>query len=164
VRDFSEFAKGIHLDTLCEELPEYVSRIRAIFEIIKQKLSVLPFVVTHGDFNPHNLYPAGVIDFEDSFRGPFGYDLVGALAHIDYYPDSTDFEFFAKYRFSEDQKRQYFKAFDRICTEANLPLLSEFKNEFEFSRAVWLLILMHKWPKLQKFRYDLFIEKFLKNS
>jgi len=82
----------------------------------------------------------------------------------DYYPDSADFEFFAKYRFSEEQKHQYIEVLDHICAETNIPPLSKFKNEFEFSRAVWLLIWMHKWPKLQKFRYDLFIERFLKDS
>lgn len=162
-KGFEEFASGIHLDVLCDELPEYAPKILAAFEVVKKKTASLPFVITHGDFNPHNIFPAGVIDFEDSFHAPFGHDLAGALPSIDYFPDSTDFEFFAKYRFSDDQRRQYFEVLDRICAEENLPSLSEFQNEFEFGRAVWLLVRMHAWPKLQKFRYDLFIERFLKN-
>lgn len=162
-KDFSKFANGIHLDVLCDELPEYAPKILAAFEIIKKKTAPLPFVITHGDFNPHNICPDGVIDFEDSFHAPFGHDLAGALSSADYFPDSTDFEFFARYRFSDDQKRQYFEVLDRICAEENLPPLSEFQNEFEFGRAVWLLVRMQAWPKLQKFRYDLFIERFLKN-
>lgn len=162
--NYAEFADGIYLDVLCEELPEQASKIQAIFERMKEKFKALPFVTTHGDFNPNNLYPTGVIDLEDSFRGPFGYDLIGAFIHIDYFPDSTDFEYFAKYRFSNGQKQEYFEFLDRVSVEENLPLLSGFQHEFEFARAVWLLVRMHAQPKLQKFRYDLFTERFLKDA
>lgn len=163
-RDYAEFADGIHLDELCDELPEQAPKIRSIFDAAKQKIAALPFVITHGDFNPNNLYPDGVIDLEDSFHAPFGHDLVGAFSHIDYFPDSSDYEFHATYRFSADQQRQYFELLDRICMETSLPPLSECKSDFDFTRAVWLLVRMHKWPKIQKFRYDLFAERFLKDS
>ena len=162
--NYAEFADGIHLDVLCKELPEQASKIQAVFERTKEKFAAFPFVVTHGDFNPNNLYPTGVIDLEDSFRGPFGHDLIGALIHIDYFPESTDFEYFAKYRFSREHKREYFELLDRISAEAGLQPLSEFQYEFEFTRAIWLLVRMHAWPKLQKFRYDLFTERFLKGT
>lgn len=160
--NYVEFADGIHIDELCAELPERASEIIAQFENVKKKLAPIPFVITHGDFNANNIYSTGVIDLEDSFRAPYGYDLVGAITHIDYFPDATDFEYFAKYRFSEDQKHQYFEVIDLISSKANLPPLSSFLLEFEFSKAVWLLIRMHNSPKLQKFRYDLFTERFLK--
>ncbi len=160
--DFNSFSLGILLDNLCNELPEYSAKIRARFAEIKDRLAVFPFVLTHGDFNPGNLYPAGVIDFEDTFYGPFGFDIVGALVYSDYMPDSSDYEYFAKYRFSAEQKKKYFELVDSTSQSAGLPKLSEFEKDFEFCKAVWLSVRMEKWPKLQKFRYDLLIDRFLK--
>ncbi|MES2930764.1 MAG: phosphotransferase [Patescibacteria group bacterium] len=147
-KDFGTFASGIHLDILCNELPQYSDKIRTIFSDIKGRLSVFPFVLTHGDFNPSNTYPAGVIDFEDSFYGPFGYDIVGSIVHIDYFPSSQEYEYFGKYRFTNEQKQKYLSLLDSISQQAGLPKLSEFEKDFEFCRAVWLLVRMGKWPKL----------------
>ncbi len=162
VVDFETFAKGIHLDILCKELPQHSEKIQAVFSDIKGRLSSFPFVLTHGDFNPHNIYPAGVIDFEDSFYGPFGYDIISALVHINYFPDSQDYEYFAKYHFSSNQRQKYLDAVDTISQKAGLQKISDYTADFEFCRAIWHLVRMHEWPKLQQFRYDLFIEKFLK--
>jgi len=160
--DFDAFARAIHLDILQEELPQHKDTLRDIFTEVSNRLSVFPFVLTHGDFNPHNIYPDGVIDFEDSFEGPFGYDVVGALVHIDYFPDSQEYEYFAKYRFNQNQRESYLKAIDAVSQDAGLPKFSEHISDFEFCRAVWSLVRMQKWPKLQQFRYDLFTERFLK--
>lgn len=160
-RNFEGFADGVHLDILCQELPEHAEKIQSRFREIQERTTKLPFVISHGDFNPHNLYPRGAIDLEDSYHAPFGHDLIGGIVSIDYFPDSQEFEYFAKYRFSEEQRTQYFTLLDEICDEHNLPRLSDFQSDFEFTRATWLLVRMHKWPKIQKFRYDKFIEKFL---
>src|SRR3989344_5611813 len=160
-KDFEGFARGIHLDFLCAELPEQAEKIRHRFEEVAEKLKVFPFVITHGDLNPSNMYPDGVIDLEDSFRGPFGYDLVSSIVTVDYVPLGTEYEFHAKYRFTSFQKGKYFKLLDQIATENNLPPISNFADDFEFCRAVWLTVRMHKWPKMQRFRYDLFTKKFL---
>ena len=160
-QDFGTFADGIHLDVLCDELPQYKDKISIVFEGVKQRLSGFPFVITHGDFNPNNLYPSGVIDLEDSFYGPFGFDLVCALVHINYFPDSQEYEYFARYRFTKQQEEKYLAFIDAISAEAGLSPLSNFKNDFEFCRAVWSLVRMQEWPKLQQFRYDLFVQKFL---
>lgn len=161
-KDFNVFADGIHLDILCSELPQYKDKIMALFESISYRLADFPFVITHGDFNPNNLYPAGVIDLEDSFYGPFGFDLITALVHINYFPDDNKgYEFFARYRFTEKQEQLYFELVDTIATEAELQPLSHFKKDFEFCRASWNVVRMGKWPKIQQFRYDLFVQKFL---
>ena len=160
-QDFEEFSKGIHLAILLEELPQYRDAIESRFRKVTENLSVFPFVVSHGDFNPNNLYHAGVTDLEDSFHGPFGYDLVTALVHINYFPDSKDYEYFARYRFTSEQQVEYFKVIDSVSEDAGLLPLSRFREDFEFCRAVWCLVRMHQWPKIQKWRYDLFIRKFL---
>lgn len=160
-RNIEEFADGIHLDILCQELPQHAERIQTRFKKVQERTTELPFVISHGDFNPHNLYSGGVIDLEDSYHAPFGHDLIGGIISIDYFPDSQEFEYFAKYRFSEEQKIKYLEFLDGVCDEQGLPKLSSFESDFEFTRAVWLLVRMNKWPKIQKFRYDKFIAKFL---
>lgn len=160
-KDYDGFSKGILLDSLCDELPEHATKLQDRFNQVRERTVELPFVITHGDFNPNNLYPAGVIDLEDSFNAPYGYDLVSAITHINYFPDSRDYEFFAKYRFTSAQKQQFFERMDAISIKAGLPPLSQFEEDFEFCRSVWLAARMFHLPKLQKFRYDMVIEKFL---
>ena len=160
-KNYNEFAEGIHVETLCDELPEYADKIRARFEELKARIAAFPFVITHGDFNANNLYPGGVIDLEDSFHGPFGYDLIGGISHINYFPDSRDYEYFARHRFTPEQKQEYLARMDKVSTEAGLPPLSEFEEDFEFCRAVWLCGNNPNTPKLRQFRYDLIVSKFL---
>ena len=159
--DIKDFADGIELDMICKELPHENVKIQERFSDVIKNLSVFPFVVTHGDFNPHNLYPKGVIDLESSFYGPAGYDLITNLVHIQHFPASTDYEFYQGYTFTESQKADYLSVFDALYQSMGLPALSLHLNDFEFCRAIWLAVNMHKYPKLQKFRYDLFCEKFL---
>lgn len=153
-RNFSAFSKAILLDALCDELPELSDKLKARFEKVCNTLEAVPFVLSHGDFNPNNLYPNGVIDLEDSFYGPFGYDLIGSLSHIDSFPDSNEYEFYAKYRFTREQKQSFFIEVDRICESNGLDSISACVRDFDFCRAVWLAAKIPHVPKLQKFRYD----------
>ncbi len=160
-KDYSEFSRGIWLQHLCEEMPEHAGKLLERFQQIQEHTKNLPFIITHGDFNPNNLYSTGVIDLEDSFHGPYGYDLVSAIAHIDSFPDGDQYEHSARYRFTPGQKNLYFERLDQISVEAGLPALSEFKEDFEFSRAVWLAAGIPHVPKLQEFRFDSIIAKYL---
>jgi len=160
-KDMESFKYGIHLEVLCAELPQYKSKILNCFEEVTKRLLVFPFVITHGDFNPHNLYPKGAIDLADSFYGPFGFDLVTAIVHVNYFPTSGDYEYVTHYTFTSEQEAEYFRKMDSITAKAGLPALSDFKSDFEFCRGLWSLSNMQKWPKIQKWRYDLFISKFL---
>lgn len=160
-KDFTVLSTGIWFEKLCAEMPAHADRLRQRFARMQERTAVLPFVLTHGDCNPNNLYPAGAIDLEDSFYAPFGYDLYSALVHIDSFPDSPDYEYFAKYRFTQNQKEQYMHMLDTIALEHNLPKLSGFVDDFAFCRAVWLAADIPATPKLQQFRYDLIINDFL---
>ncbi|MBI3335753.1 MAG: hypothetical protein HY001_04625, partial [Candidatus Portnoybacteria bacterium] len=44
--DIKDFADGIHLDIICEELPDVASQIRKRFSDAIKNLSAFPFVVT----------------------------------------------------------------------------------------------------------------------
>jgi Phosphotransferase enzyme family len=160
-RSTPTFAHNIHLAALLEELPQDAARIQARFAQAMERLIAFPCVLTHGDFNPHNLYPAGVIDLEASFYGPAGYDLATNIVHINNYPTSSDYEFFQGYYFTEEQQRQYCNTVDALYTGQGLAPLSAYLEDFAFCRAVWLAVRMGPWPKIQQFRYDLLRQKFL---
>ncbi len=160
-KEWGFFEKGLHLDILRDELPEYRTKIDERFGRIKERLSGLPFVLTHGDFNANNLYPAGVIDLEDSFNGPFGYDLMSALVHIGYFPQEDGYEYRAKYHFTEQQAARYRETMDQLSKKMGVVPISQFESDFDFCRGAWSLVRMQKWPKLQQYRYGLFIKKFL---
>jgi hypothetical protein len=115
----------------------------------------------HGDLGPANIYPLGVIDFEDTASGPIGFDAASAIMTTEWFPQSRDYEFFERARFSTAQVEEYLAHCDRILTGAGLPKLSDSFDCFAFFRAAWLTANMQEWPKLQKYRYDLFIEKYL---
>jgi hypothetical protein len=159
--NYETFAQTIHLEALCKELPEYAVVIRSMFENSKNKLTHYPFVLSHGDLCAHNMFPDGIIDFENVNYAPFGYDLVGALIHIDYFPDNQGSACSAAYRFNPEQKKKYFELIDSLADSLNLPCFSKYAEAFEFCKAIWLLVGTHAWPDLQKFRYNLFIERFL---
>lgn len=156
------FKKGIHLDEIVKEMPTYKARIKNKYKRIEKRLSKLPFVLTHGDFNAFNLYPKGVIDLEDVFYAPAGFDLITNIFHNDYFPNKGPYEFHRGFLFTKQQKTRYVRMMDELYVAHGLPKLSAYVEDFEFCRAIWMVARMHKWPKIQKFRYDLFIDTYLK--
>lgn len=136
-----------HVDVLIEELPEKKAEIMAMWEKAKSALTDVPFVLCHGDFNPFNILRDGVIDFETAFEGPFGYDLVSACASIRWFPTDGDAEFIAGYAFSATQREQLL---------ALAPTVAQHFDALFILRSVWHLVRMHKYPKLQAWRYAQF--------
>lgn len=152
-KDWDNFRTAIHLDVICEELPEYKEKIINAYEKVKEKLSVYPFVLTHGDFTPFNILPEGIIDIENAFSGPAGYDLGGILATPNWFPDSTEYEFHQVYKLTPEQKQKFIDKIDNIYVNNSLPKISNYLEEFNFTKGMWFTAKMHRFPKLQKFRY-----------
>ncbi|MDD5083738.1 MAG: aminoglycoside phosphotransferase family protein [Candidatus Moranbacteria bacterium] len=160
-RDEDRFADSIHMPMLLDEFPDLAPRIQKYYIEAMKKLALFPFCLTHGDCNPHNIHTGGIIDLEVASSGPIGYDLISALVTVDYFPSVPGYEFITGYQFTDKQKQRYLEVIDSVFAEAGLPPVSQYTHEFEFCRAVWLLVRMHKWPKLRQFRYDIFMKKFL---
>lgn len=156
-----DFAIGIRLPDLMSELPAHRSAIQAKFTRATGKLRTLPGVLAHGDCNPSNMYEGGIIDLEDSFRGPLGYDAVSALTSIEWSPPTRNYEYFARYSFTPELRSRFMDAIDKLHHRAKLPPLSDFKNELSFCRAVWLCAGLAPWPRLQQWRYDTFVSTYL---
>lgn len=150
--EVQEFERGIHLSDLCRELPSHGSALREHFNRVVKRLARLPRTLTHGDCNPANIYSRGIIDIEDSFYGPLGYDIVSSLSSIEWSPDVKSYEFYAQYQFSAAEKAAYMKAFRTIAPHF---------DDLAFCRAVWLCAGMHKWPRIQQWRFEKLIHEYL---
>jgi hypothetical protein len=119
----------------------------------ESRLQKLPTVLTHGDFNPHNIMEGGVIDWERTTYAPAGHDLASNMCNIFFFPSSGDFEFTGSYTFSKEQILTYWQKMDEIYLSYKLPKISEYANDFIFCRSMWAVVGMHKYPKLQQWRY-----------
>jgi hypothetical protein len=158
-KNWPEFDKGIHLDTICEELPGEAERILAKYNKVKSRLSAFPFALCHGDFGPFNLYPKGMIDLESSFVGPVGYDVGAVVRHCDWFPESRDYEFYQLYNFNPEQKGLLTSKLDALYVQHSLPKLSEYLDDFNFLRGIWFAVKLGHTPKLREFRYSLLRSK-----
>ncbi len=151
-----DFYTGVHMDYIQIELPHLKDKVLSAFAKATKKLSALPIVFTHGDFNAYNLFETGVIDFGNSFQSPAGYDLVCAIFHTYSFPRRGDYENTRRSEFTKEQMELYFAQMDRIFQENKLPKLTNFINDFIFARSIWSTCRMHDDPKLQSWRYAKF--------
>ncbi len=152
-------------EDLAGELPEHREKILKLFDESVKAMSRFPVVLTHGDFNPHNLFPDGVIDFEKPYHVSVGYDLVTNIFHANYFPRGDEYSYSKLYFFSQEHERLYYERIDAVFVEAGLPKLSDYKKHFEYCRAVWLTArneaTTEPGKKFQQWRYELFKKSYL---
>src|SRR3989344_1417095 len=164
VNDASVFKRRIKLDVLFAEMPQYADTLETRFGQAMEALSDMPYVLSHGDFNPANLYERGVIDLEDALAAPFGYDAVTALATVDWVPPHGDYEYTRSYTYTPEQNAKYLELVDRIAIENGLQKVSTLYPALEFCRAVWMISDLQKWPKAQAYEHEHFMRKYLSES
>jgi len=146
-----------HTDWMIDELPDSKDMILEAFEKCTTRLAGLPSVVTHGDFNPWNMFPQGVIDVEKLNKAPAGYDLVSNIYHMWVFPKGEDYEMTRSFQFSEKQVAHYLQEMDRIFTENDLLPVSDYQDELFLGRMTWSAARMQRWPNIQQWRYELFV-------
>lgn len=152
---FKEFTDGFYLASVQKELPAERELITRTFDKIEQKLAVLPFVPSHGDFNPSNMFEKGVIDLEYFHQAPFGYDLVSALYTTYFFPKDASFEMVRRYEFSKYQRATFIHSMNKLSLENQIPQFTEFTGEFILCRAIFMAALMQDTPKLQAWRFKI---------
>lgn len=161
-RDEDAFLRSTHVHPLADELPEEAARIRARAAEHLAALADFPFVLSHGDFSPSNLFEGGAIDLEESMPAPFGYDAVCALTTSEWYPGNSHFEFrVTPYHFTASQRREYLALCDEVSQQFGFPPISAHVHDFDFFRAAWLTEGMQEWPKTQAYRHDRFVKHYL---
>lgn len=146
-----------HTDWMIDELPDCKDMILKAFEKCTARLRGLPSVLTHGDFNTWNLFSQGVIDLEKLNNAPAGYDLISNIYHMWVFPTSGDYEMTRSSQFSVKQVAQYLSEMDKVFTKKDLPPVSDYQDELFLGRMTWLAARMQRWPKIQQWRYDLFV-------
>ncbi len=150
---FADFKELIKVDTLLEELPALNQDTIEAMTRVEDHTKRLPSVLTHGDFNPYNIFEKGVIDWERGSYAPIGYDLVTNISQTFFFPLGGDYEFTAGCRYSEKQISTYWEQLDKICANAGISQISDFRNDFILCRSIWSVVRMDRWPKIQKWRY-----------
>lgn len=148
-------------EDLAEELPEFGGKILKLYDEAISAIKTFPLVLTHGDFCSHNLFPAGVIDFEKVYYAPAGYDIVTNIFQNKYFPASRQYEYYQLYVVTKEQENLYYRRLDALYREAGLPELSKYREHFEYCRAVWHTVRNQRAPKLQQWRYELFKKEYL---
>lgn len=151
---FADFRELIKVIILLEELPTLNQDTLVALARVEDHIKILPAVLTHGDFNPYNIFEKGVIDWERGSYAPIGHDLVDNIAQTFFFPLNGDYEYTAGYRYSEKQINTYYEQIDAICTNAGIPQISDFRNDFILCRSIWSVVRMDRWPKIQKWRYE----------
>lgn len=138
-----------------------------IIDTLKDKITKitakLPVVRNHGDHNPYNIFTDGLIDLEDSFDGPLGYDTISALTQNYWFP-VDGWELNQQHAFTEDQINRYLK----YCSRKNLDLLDNnlFATLF-IMRWIFVTVKTIDFPLLYDFRYKrlkVLIDKYLNND
>jgi 5-methylthioribose kinase len=81
-----------------------------LIEKINQDISIVKSAWNHGDHNQYNIFDNGVIDLEDSFYGPIGYDTITSLTQNFWFPDSRKSEIgelTRQHSFTKEQLQTY---------------------------------------------------------
>jgi hypothetical protein len=166
--NWDEVYKRVGFDDILKELPQYKIKLETIWADIYKKLENFPTTYCHGDFTSHNIMPLGVIDHEDHFEGPFGYDLITAITPAYWFPPDQSYGNLARrYQFSSAQKEEFFNRFDVFQYGGKQFNLKDYFSPLFFLRATWWSVRNYKNLKIQEWRYQRYIsllEKYLEQG
>ena len=143
------------MNYILDDFPQFKDELIEAFNKITKRVSAFPVVLTHGDLNPHNILPKGIIDFGYVFNGYAGYDLVGNIYQIYLFPREGNYESIRPYGFTKKQFDTYFKAMDNIYSGNGYPELSEYQDDFMLAKTIWAAARIIGKPKIQKWRFSL---------
>lgn len=160
-------AKNIGLQNLIIDLPLEQKLILNTWEKILHDLENVPMCFTHGDFLPNNILEKGVIDLEDHFLGPIGYDVLNPITTPYWFPKEPVQGFQRWSWFSEPQLERYLKAIATYESEGDTWRIKDFFDPLFLLKAIWwtsgngrsshlqawrnqrLLVLMNKYTQNQ---------------
>lgn len=166
--NLDEVYKGVGFGYILDELPQYKNKLETIWNHLYKKLENFPATYCHGDFTSHNIMPLGVIDHEDHFEGPFGYDLITAITPAYWFPaDQSHGSYARRSQFSQTQKEEFFNRFGIFQYDGKHFNLKDYFNPLFFLKATWWSVRNYKNPKIQEWRYQKYIyllEKYLKQD
>lgn len=148
-------------DIVADTFPKYTflyeewvipsATIDVLLERIEHDTAALPQGWNHGDHNAYNIFNDGLIDLEDSFYGPLGYDTITAITQNFWFP-SSDAELTKQHTFSPEQITRYL---DDLSVH---PLAIDFTDSRIFGalflmRGIFVTVQSGATPMLEKYRY-----------
>ncbi|AKH33096.1 hypothetical protein XF24_00772 [candidate division SR1 bacterium Aalborg_AAW-1] len=124
-----------------------------IIDQLKEKIvrvtATLPVVRNHGDHNPYNIFTDGLIDLEDSFDGPLGYDTITALTQNYWFPTQGG-ELNQQHAFTEGQINRYLK----YCSRKEIDFMdNDIFAALFIMRGIFATVKTVNFPGLYQFRY-----------
>ena len=138
---------------IASELPHLTTLIERCANTVVSVLHACPATLTHGDFNPFNILHGGIIDFENSFIGVFGYDIVSAVTNHLWFPKHPRVELPEAYSLTPAQ-RQLFH--DTVVAPHGDLLSERVLSSCFLAKACWATFGMSKFPLLQQWRFERF--------
>jgi hypothetical protein len=154
-QDFEALWKGILMDMALSERPDLKDRLISRFEKVKVNLKNVPFTFCQGDFNPFNVLPGGVIDFETGHVAPLMFDAFSPAIYDTWFPINEELEISGMYTYTEEQKQRMLNMVDNKMQEYGFGNGSQYYDDTFFLKGVWLAVGLQKWPKFMEWRYKL---------
>lgn len=127
-----------------------------LIEKINQDVSIVKNAWNHGDHNQYNIFNNGVIDLEDSFYGPIGYDTITSLTQNFWFPDPRNNEIgelTRQHSFTKEQVQAYMTSIQKNEVWINFMDSNVFGALF-LMRGVFVTVKSDWFPLLRKFRYQ----------
>lgn len=165
--DSKILAKNIGLHHLVTDLPLEREKIMKTWEKILSDLENVPVCFTHGDFLPNNILEKGVIDLEDYFFGPIGYDILNPITTPYWFPKEPVQGFQRWSWFSESQLEGYLKAVDIYGFQGDTWKIKDFFDPLFLLKAIWWTSGNGKSLHLQLWRNQrllVLMDKYLQNE
>lgn len=135
--DSNVLAKNVGLHRLIADLPFENEKIMKAWEKISRDLENAPVCFTHGDFLPNNVLEKGIIDLEDYFFGPIGYDVLNPVTTPYWFPKEPVQGFQRWSWFSESQLNQYLEAVNTYEFQGNTWSIKDFFDPLFLLKAIW---------------------------
>mgnify|MGYP000114205768 CR=1 FL=1 len=155
--------KFASFDHLAEENRIDPDLIKKAYEKIMNVVQSMPMTRNHWDYNPYNIFPEWVIDLEDWFLWPIGYDTITSLTQNYRFPDEGDYELHRQHSFSLPQIVSFLTRLSDNAIKINFLDKDLFAALF-LMRWAFVTAWSSRAPKSQAYRYELFqtlLEKFL---
>ena len=137
----SELRGGIQMANVLHQNPDVADLLEQAVAKAEERMLGLPLVLTHGDLSPFNIMPGGVIDFEERFIAPAGYDAITCIAfqRLWDHPMSDGTGTMRLWDFDPRQIAGFLSQADDLFAAQGLPPLSGFFDDFLMLKAIWAL-------------------------
>jgi aminoglycoside/choline kinase family phosphotransferase len=153
----SSFFENAYFNEVAKESEDFAKVKEEVERKLLEHIGSLPQAPTHGDFNPYNVLPKGVIDFAYHFQGPIGYDWAALIMNTHYFSDAEKIktEMNRVYTYTNTQLESLLTLFDDLYKKMGIEIsFREALPYLALVRMVWSAAHMQHRPALQQWRFE----------